>query len=215
MTRPGTKNVTCRPYRASRSRIRGMPIFQPYAPWLITMGRSAFLGSRAVHMVSASMSNVSRTGKPLGDSGMTCLLEGHGARARALALQLRGQGQHAAVGVPGTDDLEPDRQTVGGPPARQRDGGMAREVERPQIRIPGPADRAGGLAPDRDRLERIVVDRQRGPRDGRREQKVEAAEERADATVHRGALAERVRPVHRRPPRAPLDRLAQAAGDLV
>src|SRR5947208_445945 len=34
------------------------------------MGRSAFLGSRAVHMVSASMSKLSRTGNPFGESGM-------------------------------------------------------------------------------------------------------------------------------------------------
>jgi hypothetical protein len=34
------------------------------------MGRSAFFGSRAVHMVSASMSKLSRTGKPFELSGI-------------------------------------------------------------------------------------------------------------------------------------------------
>src|SRR5947207_7981486 len=104
------------------------------------MGRSAFLGPRAVHTVSASISKVSRTGKPFGESGMTCLLEGHRPPTRALALQLRGQGEHAAVRVPGTDDLQSDGQTVRGPPTRQRDRRMAREVEGPQIGMPGTAD---------------------------------------------------------------------------
>src|SRR6185436_5972701 len=184
--------------------MRGMPTFQPYAPWLITMGRSAFFGSRAVHMVSASMSKVSSTGKPCGVRGMTGLLEGHGPRARAFALQLRGQCEHAAVGVPGSDDLQPDGESVRGPPTGQRDRRMAREVERPQIRIPGAADRAGGLPADRDRLEGIVVDGERGPRDGRRQQEIEALEQRVDATVDRGALAERVRPGYGRScPRTP------------
>src|SRR6185503_10314182 len=129
--------------------MRGMPTFQPYAPWLIRIGRSAFLGSRAVHMVSASMSKLSRTGKPFGVSGMTDLLEGHGARDRALALEVRGQGEHATVRVPGADDLQPDGQPVRRPAARQRDRRVAGEVERPEIGIPGAADRAGRLAPDR------------------------------------------------------------------
>src|SRR4029077_9499283 len=131
------------------------------------MGRSAFLGSRAVHMVSASMSKLSRTGKPLGESGMTCLrseeLEEHRARARPLALEVAGQGEHAAVAVPGADDLQPDGQAVGGHAARQRERWVAREVEGPEIGIPGAADRAGLLAADRDRPERIVIDGERGP----------------------------------------------------
>ena len=81
------------------------------------MGRSAFFGSRAVHMVSASMSKVNRTGKPLGESGMTDLrderLEGHGARARTLALEAGGEGQHTTVAVPGPDDLQSDGEPVG------------------------------------------------------------------------------------------------------
>src|SRR6266699_774111 len=106
------------------------------------MGRSAFLGSRPVHMVSASMSKLSRTGKPLGESGMTCLrLEGERARARALALEVAGEGEHAAVSVPGTDDLQPDGQAVGRPAARQRQCRVAGEVEGPEIGIPGAADR--------------------------------------------------------------------------
>src|SRR5262245_19493845 len=92
---------------------------------------------------------------------------------------------------------------------------MAGEVEGPQIGIPGAANRAGGLAADRNRLERVVVDGERGPRDRRREQEVEALEQRVDATVDRGALTQRIRPVHGRPSRAALDRLAQAARDLV
>src|ERR1700754_2089688 len=100
----------------------------------MTMGRSAFFGSRPVHMVSASISNVSRRGKPFGVRGMTDLLEGyrlerHRPRARALALQLRGQGEHAAVGVPGADDLQPVRQSVRRPTTRQRHRWMAGEVE--------------------------------------------------------------------------------------
>src|SRR5882724_646286 len=99
-----------------------MPTFQPYAPWLIKIGRSAFLGSRAVHMVSASMSKLSRTGKPFGESGMTCLrageLERQRSRARAPALEIRGQGEQAAIGVPGPDDVQPDGQAVRRPAAR-------------------------------------------------------------------------------------------------
>ena len=106
-----------------------------------------------------------QTGKPLGESGMTDLrderLEGHRARARALALEVGGQGQHTTVGVPGPDDLQPDGQPVGATAARQRDAGVAREVERPEIRIPGAADRAAGSPADRDRLVRVVVDGER------------------------------------------------------
>src|SRR5215472_8609808 len=98
--------------------MRGMPTFQPYAPWLMMIGRSAFLGSRAVHIVSASMSKLSSTGKPLGESGMAfpprISVASHRqlARARPLALEMRGERQHPAVGVPWPDDLEPDRQSV-------------------------------------------------------------------------------------------------------
>src|SRR5437879_3833690 len=153
--------------------MRGIPTFQPYAPWLITMGRSAFLGSRPVHMVSASMSKLSKTGNPFGESGMACLrregeLERHRARAGTRALEVAGQGEDPAVAVPGTDDLEADRQAVGRPAARQRDRRVAGEVEGPEIGIPGAADGAGGLARDRDRLERVVVDGERGSGQRRR-----------------------------------------------
>src|SRR5215475_4351220 len=119
--------------------MRGTPTFQPYAPWLITMGRSAFFGSRAVHMVSASRSKLSSTGNPLGARGMAASAssasERHRARTGPRALEVGGQGQHAAIGVPGSDDLKPDGQAVGRPAARQRDGGVTREVEGPQVRI--------------------------------------------------------------------------------
>src|SRR5262245_11973314 len=114
-----------------------MPTFQPYVPWLITIGRSAFLGSRAVHMVSASMSKVSRTGKPFGEIGMRHLQsarrrsQGHRARARPRALEVPGQGQHAAIGLPRADDLKADGQTVRREAARQRDRGVAGEIEWP------------------------------------------------------------------------------------
>src|SRR5262245_58403192 len=149
--------------------MRGTPTFQPYAPWLITMGRSAFFGSRAVHMVSASMSNVSRTGNPWAVSGMAILQESgrtgsarHRARAGTLALEPFGEREDSAVGVPGTDDLQADRHAVRRPPARQRDRRMAGQVERPRVRIPGAADRSGHLVADRDRRMRIVIERERG-----------------------------------------------------
>src|SRR4026207_2474532 len=88
------------------------------------MGRSAFFGSRAVHMVSASMSKVNRTGKPLGESGMTDLrderLEGHGARARTLALEAGGEGQHTTVGGPGAGELHAAGGGRGPAPAGRR-----------------------------------------------------------------------------------------------
>src|SRR5215470_14906598 len=137
------------------------------------MGRSAFLGSRAVHIVSASMSKLSSTGNPLGESGMAASETGcerseeHRARARALALEVSGQGEHTTVAVPGADDLEPDGQAIRRPATRQRDRGMAGQVEGPEVRIPTGANRAGLFTPDRDRLERIVIDGQRGARHGR------------------------------------------------
>src|SRR5262245_44039296 len=135
-----------------------MPTFQPYAPWLITMGRSTFLGSRAVHMVSASMSKLSRTGNPCGVSGMgsSAGLERHRARAGSLALEDRGEGEHTAIRVPGADDLQSDGQSVRCEATRQRDRRVPGEIEGPEVRIPGAADRASVLARDRDRVVRVV-----------------------------------------------------------
>src|SRR5882762_9459237 len=138
--------------------MRGMPTFQPYAPWLIKIGRSTFLGSRAVHMVSASMSKLSRTGKPFGESGMTCL---RSARVRgASAARTGARARDARPGRARGDRRARARRSAAGWERQRR---VAGEVERPEIGIPGAADRAGRLAPDGDRLVRVVLDGERRP----------------------------------------------------
>src|SRR4029453_4428593 len=141
--------------------------------------------------------------------------EGHRARARALALEGRGQGEQAAIGIQGTDELEPDRQAVRCPPARRGEGRGPGEVEGPHVGIPGAANGAGGLAADGDRLEGVVVYRERRTGEGRGHEEIEALEEGMNATIDGRPLAERVPPVHRRPPRTPLDRLPKAPRYLV
>src|SRR5262249_52926937 len=131
----------------------------------------------------------------------------------SLALQIRAECQHPAIGVPAPDDLKTDGETVGREAARQRHRRMAGKIERPEIWVPRSTDGPGLLPVDDDGLERVVVDREGLTRERRGDQDVEAFEEGLYATVYRGSLRQRVGPINGRPPSAVLDRLAQASRD--
>ena len=89
--------------------------------------------------------------------------------------------------MPAADELQADRQSVVRPAAGHRQRGVARQVERERIGVPGAADRAGVAPVDLDLTQRIEPDRQRRGRQGRRGDEVAGGEDFLD-------LAEAVRP---------------------
>ena len=124
------------------------------------MGRSALAGSREVHIVSASRSNVSSTGKPLGERGMVILrdgastvasipncgkrchpsAQGHFTLARCKAPLPRGEG----VGVRGVRRSahrqgESSTSTPHPRPLSRRERGEHRHIPHPPASVNGPA----------------------------------------------------------------------------
>ena len=97
---------------------------------------------------------------------------GHRSSQALARLVDRRGAQDRGLVAEAAEDLQADRQAVAGEAAAHRDRGMAGDVERHGVGEPVAAQLADLDAVDHDRLEQVLVDRQRGARQRRRHQVV-------------------------------------------